>query len=44
MPQDNEALIKAEHLKIYFKRKTGTTHAVDDVSFEIKRGETFGIV
>ncbi len=39
-----EELLKAEHLKKYFKVPAGTNHAVDDVSFTISRGETLGVV
>ena len=43
---DKEALVKADHVKVYFKgKKRGqTVKAVDDVSFEIMKGETFGVV
>ena len=43
---DKEALVKADHVKVYFKgkKKGQTVKAVDDVSFEIMRGETFGVV
>mgnify|MGYP000898239909 CR=1 FL=1 len=47
----SQALIRVEHLKKYFPvsggifRKTvGYIKAVDDISFEIKRGETLGLV
>ena len=47
-----EPLIKVDHLKKYFKIKSGKLFdksekhlcAVDDVSFDIKRGETFALV
>lgn len=37
---NKEPLLRVEHLKQYFK----ATKAVDDVSFEIKKGEVFGLV
>ena len=43
----NNVLMKANHVKVYYKgkhHKTGLVKAVDDVSFEIMRGETFGVV
>lgn len=40
-----EALIEVKNLKKYFKiRGKGTLHAVDDISFSINSGETFGLV
>ena len=43
---DKEVLVKADHVKVYFKgKKRGqTVKAVDDVSFGIMKGETFGVV
>lgn len=38
--QQGETLLKVEHLCQYFK----SNKAVDDVSFEIKKGEVFGLV
>ena len=38
------ALIEVQHLKKYFDVPAGHLHAVDDVSFSIKRGETLGVV
>ena len=49
----NDTILKVENLKKYFTvtkrmilyRKTiGKVHAVDDISFEVRQGETFGIV
>jgi len=45
----NEILLEVKNLKKYFPVKTGMFHvnhvkAVDDVSFFIRRGETFGLV
>jgi len=41
-----EPLVAAEHLVRYFHDPSGTgvVRAVDDVSFDIRRGETFGLV
>ena len=40
----NEVLIETKHLKKYFPHKLGFVHAVDDVSFVIREGETLGVV
>jgi oligopeptide transport system ATP-binding protein len=41
----SELLLDVKHLKQYFKLKGGAiVKAVDDVSFQIYRGETFGLV
>src|SRR3990170_293626 len=45
-------LLRAEHLVKHFpitrgiiiQKTTGAVRAVDDVSFEVRRGETFGLV
>ena len=37
-------LLKVEGLKTHFSSKEGTLKVVDDSSFELKRGETLGIV
>jgi oligopeptide/dipeptide ABC transporter ATP-binding protein len=50
--QKGEVLLRVEHLKKYFpikrgiifQREIGRVHAVDDVSIEIRAGETLGLV
>lgn len=44
MGNSNEVLLKVEHLKQHFKMGKGVLKAVDDVNFEIKKGEVFGLV
>ena len=39
-----EKLLKVEHLKKYFPTPRGLLHAVDDVSFDINKRETLGVV
>ena len=39
-----DRLLEIEHLKKYFKTPGGMLHAVDDVSFTLKEGETLGVV
>ncbi len=41
---EEKALIEVKNLKKYFKVPAGMNHAVDDVSFTIKKGETLGVV
>ena len=44
---EKETLVRADHVKVYFKgksRKDRTVKAVDDVSLDIRKGETFGVV
>ncbi len=38
------ALIEVNHLKKYFPSHRGTIHAVDDVTFELEKGKTMGVV
>jgi len=48
----SEVLLRVEHLKKYFpirrgivfQREVGRVHAVDDVSIELRTGETLGLV
>ena len=44
MENNNEVLLKVDHLCQYFKMGRSALKAVDDVSFEIKKGEVFGLV
>lgn len=43
----DEVLLHADHVKVYFKdkgRRAAAVRAVDDVTFDIMKGETFGVV
>jgi len=49
--QSSDELLHVEHLKVHFpirrgvlRRRVGQVRAVDDVTFDIRRGETFGLV
>ena len=44
MENNNEVLLKVDHLCQYFRLGRKDLKAVDDVSFEIRRGESFGLV
>ena len=44
MQNNQEALLRVEHLCQYFKTGRTDFKAVDDVSFDIKKGEVFGLV
>ena len=50
-PGGADDILTVENLKMYFpvtrgilKRRVGSVYAVDDVSFQVKRGQTLGIV
>ena len=50
-PAPSNALVRVEHLKVHFpilsgifQTESGRVRAVDDISFEIRKGETFGLV
>jgi len=40
---DNELVLRIENLRAYYTSKKGIVRAVDDVSFDIKRGESVGL-
>lgn len=42
MKQEN--LLEVRHLKKYFNTPSGLLHAVDDLNFSVKKGETTGVV
>ena len=51
MPMPEDVLISVRNLKKYFpihagwtRRKVGDVKAIDDVSLDIRKGETFGLV
>ena len=44
MENNSEVLLKVDHLCQYFRLGCKDLKAVDDVSFEIKKGESFGLV
>ena len=42
--ENNEVLLKVDHLCQYFRLGHKDMKAVDDVSFEVRKGESFGLV
>ena len=44
MQNNSEVLLKVDHLCQYFRLGRKDMKAVDDVSFEVKKGEAFGLV
>lgn len=44
MQEQKTEILRVEHLKKYFTTPNGTLHAVDDVNFSIRTGETLGVV
>ena len=44
MENNHEVLLKVDHLCQYFRLGRKDLKAVDDVSFEVKKGEAFGLV
>ena len=44
MANNSEVLLKVDHLCQYFRLGRKDLKAVDDVSFEIRKGESFGLV
>jgi len=44
MSQQKAGVLEVSHLQIQYKSKGETVYAVEDVSFSVNRGETFGLV
>ena len=41
---EKKKLVEVKHLKQYFGTKKNVVKAIDDISFDIYEGETFGLV
>ncbi|MFP6694067.1 MAG: ATP-binding cassette domain-containing protein, partial [Pirellulales bacterium] len=41
---DDKSILKVRNLSTCFKTDRGVVTAVDDISFELNRGETLGVV
>ena len=41
---DNKPILEVKHLCKYFSNKNAVMKAVDDVNFQVFKGETFGLV
>ena len=44
MNDENEILLRVNHLHTYFRTRGGIVKAVNDVSYDLRRGRTLGIV
>ena len=44
MIQNEEILLEVKNLKTYYKISTGIIKAIDNVSFQLNRGETLGLI
>ena len=42
--RNNDILLKIRNVKKYFNTPSGIIKAIDDVSFDVKRGEIVGLI